>query len=179
MKARTCFVQVWIANDKGEKACYSLRPLPSAELLGDSVAGFFLTKLDCDPAPVYAVLVAFDGAVSCNCPQHNLKAGCKHASALSASAVLPVGLLSVLQSRTKLLNQAEAEVLRVTEAAVEERQLHDHDCDWRSDRIADYEELVDRLNARDAAQREEIERLEADLAARQPKKRGRPRKVAA
>jgi hypothetical protein len=169
---------VWISNDKGEKACYSLRPLPSDEL-GASAAGFFLAKLS-DEAPVYAVRVEVDGAVSCNCPQFKTAGACKHAEALVASSVLPVGLLFVLKSRNRLLNHAEAEILRVTEAAVEERQLHDHDCDWRSDRIADFSELVDRLNARDEAQREEIRQLEADLdEARQPKKRGRPRKVAA
>jgi hypothetical protein len=165
MKARTCFVQVWISNDKGEKACYSLRPVPSEELLGSSVAGFFLTNLSSDQSPVYAVLVAFDGLVSCNCCQFTLHAKCKHAEALVAAAVLPVGVLAVLQERTKLLNRAEAEVLRVAADAMEERQLHDHDSDWRANRIAD-------LN-------EQVERLEAEIEARQPKKRGRPCKVAA
>jgi hypothetical protein len=165
MKARTCFVQVWISNDKGENACYSLRPVPSEELLGSSVAGFFLTNLSSDQTPVYAVLVAFNGTVTCNCCQFTLHARCKHADALVAADVLPVGLIDALRGRTELLNHAEAEVLRLADAANEERQLHDHDCEWRSNRIAD-------LN-------EQLERLEAELEARQPKKRGRPRKVAA
>ena len=161
MKARTCFVQIWIANDKGEKACYSLRTMPSDEL-GESAAGFFLTKLGCDPAPVYAVRVDVEGLVVCNCPEGTKTGKCKHADSLVASAVLPVGLLYVLKSRNRLINHAEAEVLRLADAANEERQLHDHDSQWRADRIADLSELVDRLNAREEAQREQIEQVEAD-----------------
>jgi hypothetical protein len=166
MKARTCSIHVWISNDKGEKACYSLKPLPPDQF-GQAAAAFRLTKLNCDPAPIYAVYVRLEGAVVCTCAQFHMTAKCKHSSALVASGVLPVGLLATLRDRTQLLNHAEAEVLRVTEAAVEERQLHDHDCEWRANRIAD-------LN-------EQIERLEAELEARKPKPRRRraPAKVAA
>ena len=48
MKPRTCNILISICNDKGEHACYSLRPLPPDEL-GEGVAGFYLTKLNCDP----------------------------------------------------------------------------------------------------------------------------------
>lgn len=108
MKPRTCHVHVWISNDKGEKACYSLRPMP-AEELGASAAGFFLTKLTGKDAPVYAVRVEVGGIVSCNCPQHATGGACKHADALVAAGVLPCGLLAVLRDRTKLLDGFEAD----------------------------------------------------------------------
>jgi|SRR5665213_1395729 len=113
MRPRSCFVQMWISNDKGEKACYSLRPLPSDEL-GQSAAGFFLTKLldRSVPSPVYAVRVEVGGMVSCNCPQFGIANQCKHADSLVASGVLPVGLLAVLQSRTKVLDEVEVDAKR-------------------------------------------------------------------
>jgi hypothetical protein len=112
MRPRSCFVQVWISNDKGEKACYSLRPLP-AEELGQSAAGFFLTKITSKDSPVYAVRVEVNGVVSCNCPQYNMTWACKHSDALVASGVLPCNLLSLLRCRTLALDFAEANVQRL------------------------------------------------------------------
>ena len=163
MKPRTCNILISICNDKGEHACYSLRPLPPDEL-GEGVAGFYLTKLNCDPAPVYAVIAQADGSVACNCPQYRFGSGCKHAKALTAAAVLPVGLLAVLRDRTQLLNRAEAEALRLAEAAVEERKVYEQDAESHASRLAD-------LN-------EQIERLEAELEARKPKARRRVAKAA-
>ena len=124
MKPRTCVIHAWIANDKGEKAVYSLRPLPPAEL-AEAAAGFFLTNLSRDPSPVYAVTVEIGGIVCCNCPQHNRAGQCKHGDALLAAGVLPSALLAALRNRTKLLDEAEA-MLKESEdklAAVSERTV--------------------------------------------------------
>jgi hypothetical protein len=153
MRPRSCFVQVWISNDKGEKACYSLRPLP-AEELGQSAAGFFLTKL-ADSSPVYAVRVEVNGVVSCNCPQYNMTWACKHSDALVASGVLPCNLLSLLRLRTKLVDKIEADAKK--QAAT----------------VANLSETVERLTARadclqqmvDEAQ-DEIVRLDKPKARR-------------
>ena len=69
MKPCSCVVHVGIANEKGEEAVYSCRPVPPAEL-AEAAAGFLLVKHS-DPSPVYAVTVGADGAVRCNCPQHS------------------------------------------------------------------------------------------------------------
>ena len=113
MKPRTCTIRVWIANDAGKAACYSLKPL-SRDDLGQSVAGFRLVKISADPAPVYAVRLAVDGQAVCNCPQHNRAGQCKHADALLAAGVLPAPLLGAIQAQSKLLVEAEA-MLKETE----------------------------------------------------------------
>jgi hypothetical protein len=154
MRPRSCFVQVWISNDKGEKACYSLRPLP-AEELGQSAAGFFLTKITSKDSPVYAVRVEVNGVVSCNCPQYNMTWACKHSDALVASGVLPCNLLSLLRLRTKLVDKIEADAKK--QAAT----------------VANLSETVERLTARadclqqmvDEAQ-DEIVRLDKPKASR-------------
>ena len=162
-----------IVNDKGADACYSLRPLPPAEL-GASVAAFRLVKVtDVEVQPVYVVRLSIDGQAACNCPQNHFGGSCKHADALIASGVLPCSLLAKLIDQTRLLDEtaekltdvsaraqkAEAETLHLTEAAAEERRLHDHDCEWRANRIADMNE--------------EIDRLEAEILRHQPKPRRR------
>ena len=70
----------------------------------------------------------------------------------------------MLRDRTQLLNRAEAEALRLAEAAVEERKVYEQDAEWCASRLAD-------LN-------EQIERLEAELEARKPKARRRVAKAA-
>ena len=78
MKPRTCNIFVYITNDQGMTSRYSLRPLP-AEALGAFVAGFRLCNTSKQPSPLYAVCLAADGQVSCDCPAHNFAGRCKHA----------------------------------------------------------------------------------------------------
>ncbi len=176
MKPRTCFVWVWIANDAGKAARYSLRPLPAAEL-AQSVAAFRLANLSQDPSPVYTVRLAVDGQTSCSCPRHARAGACKHADALTAAGVLPAAVvaeIAVLQQRTKLLDAAEAECRRLADCAMEERTAHQHDAQWSAERIADLTETVGNLAERAA-------RLQTEVAARQaaPPKRSRRVKQAA
>ncbi len=186
MKPCSCVVHVWIANDKGEEAVYSCRPVPPAEL-AEAAAGFFLVKHS-DPSPVYAVTVGADGAVRCNCPHPSRTGACKHARALVAAAVLPAGLLAVLRQRSALLDEAEAflkdaeakqaaaeaEAQRLAEAAIEERIIHENDAQWRQEQIEELTGTVALLHERAA-------RLQVEVAARLavPPKRSRRVKDAA
>ena len=119
MKPRTCFVWLWIANDKGEPCRYSVRPLPAAELSPIAVAGFRLVNLSRDPSPEYRVRLLDGGEVACNCPQFDSAGACKHGDALLAAGLLPSALLGLLQERTKLLDLVEANLAAVSARAVQ------------------------------------------------------------
>ncbi len=175
MKPRTCFLWLWIANDAGKTARYSVKPLPAAER-ALSVAAFRLVNLSKFPNPAYTVRLALDGQASCSCPQHQLAAACKHTDALVAAGVLPCALLGLLLERTKQLHASEAEAQRLAEAAIEEQTVHQHDAQWSAERIADLTAAVHNLNERAA-------RLQFEVAAYHaggPKRRraARPAKAA-
>ncbi len=117
MKPRSCRIVIRISNNKSEQNNYCLRPLGPAEL-GQSVAGFRLENLTQPPHAVYAVRLAVDGQVTCNCPQHPFGGECKHADALVAAGLLPSALLGMIQERTKQLDAADAEAMHVAADAV-------------------------------------------------------------
>ena len=117
MKPRSCNITVTISNDAAAVSFYSLRPVAAAEL-GQSAAAFRLVNASRTPSPVYVVRLAVDGQASCNCPAHNRAGRCKHADALLAAGVLPSQLVALLQTRTKLLDEAEA-MLKATEGKLD------------------------------------------------------------
>ena len=131
MKNRTCYVWVFITNDKGETNRYGARPLRGDEL-GQSVAAVRLTNFQKNPSPVYIVRLATDGQTSCDCPQHSRAGACKHADALLAAGLLPSVLVGALQA-------AEAESKRVAMLASEEKTAHELDAEGFAARIADLE----------------------------------------
>ncbi len=145
MKPRTCVVRLWIANDAGQDCRYSLRPVPPVEL-AQSVAAFTVLNLTKDPSPKYTVRLSMDGQAVCDCPQHGIAGECKHADALTAAGILPCGIIAVLQTRTHLLDAAEAllrdvnaklqaaeaDPARVADAAgmTAEKTAHERDADF-------------------------------------------------
>ena len=110
MKPRTCFLWLWIANDAGRAARYSVRPLTPCELSPLALAGFRLVNLSRDPSPEYRVRLLDAGEVACNCRQFDSAGACKHGDALTAAGLLPCALVGLLQQRTKLLDAAEAKL---------------------------------------------------------------------
>ena len=118
MNPRTCDLRIFITNDQGLTSYYRLKPLRGAAL-GQSVAAFKVVNSCKDPSPVYVVRLAIDGQASCNCPQHNFAAKCKHADALLAAGVLPAALVGLLQERTRLLDKAEADLAAVSARALQ------------------------------------------------------------
>ena len=118
MNPRTCDLRIFITNDQGLTSYYRLKPLRRAAL-GQSVAAFKVVNSCKDPSPVYVVRLAIDGQASCNCPQHNFAAKCKHADALLAAGVLPSALLGLLAERTRSLDKAEADLAAVAARAVQ------------------------------------------------------------
>ncbi len=171
MNPRTCNITVTISNDAAAVSFYVLRPVPPAAL-GQSAAAFRLVNLSKRPAPVYVVRLAVDGQASCDCPAHNRAGRCKHADALLAAGLLPSQLVALLQSRTQLLDAAEAESQRLAEAAMMERTVHQHDAEAAADRIAELEGEL-------AAVSERAVRLQQEVAvyhARKPQTRRPPAK---
>ena len=118
MKPRLCSIFVYITNDGGMTSRYSLRPLPPAAL-GEFVAGFRLCNTSKNPMPLYAVCLAADGQVCCDCPEHVFADKCKHCDALAAAGVLPCALVGLLHERTRLLDKAEADLAAVSARAVQ------------------------------------------------------------
>ena len=98
MNPRTCDLHIFITNDQGMTSYYRLKPLRRADL-GQSVAAFRVVNSCKDPSPVYVVRLAIDGQATCDCPQHNMHAQCKHADALVAAGVLPSALVGLLLHR--------------------------------------------------------------------------------
>jgi len=96
-----------ITNDAGLCKRYFLRPLAGADLPTPFVAGFRLVGRSDNPSPVYLVRLSACGAVNCDCPQWQMKETCKHADALTAAGLLPIGFVEQIRSLTGLLNIAE------------------------------------------------------------------------
>ena len=160
MKPRTCFVRVWIATDAGAAYRYSVRSLPAAELSQVAVAGFRLVNLSRDPSPEYRVRLLDGGEAVCNCRQFDSAGACKHADALVAAGLLPSAILGVLRQRTKLLDEAEAELQQ---------------CRRNIDNLL---ETVKNLNERNAQLAERALQMQTALAAGPPARprRSRPAK---
>jgi hypothetical protein len=113
MKPRKCNLRLVI--DNGVNRFYCVRPLAAADLPTPFVAGFHLREMTQPNHPVYLVRLAADGAVNCSCPQWQGGAEkCKHADALVAAGMLPVGLVQLIAERTRLLDQAEAKLAEAT-----------------------------------------------------------------
>lgn len=94
--------------------CYTVRPLPAAQLPNPFVYGFQLTERTQTPHPVYLVRLAADGAINCSCPHWQKGAEtCKHAECLRAAALLPVDLVQLVHSYREMLVAAEAKAERL------------------------------------------------------------------
>ncbi len=165
MKPRTCFLWLWIANDAGQSARYTVKPLSAAER-ALSVAAFRLVNQSVFPNPAYTVRLAVDGQVSCSCPQHSFGLSCKHADALVAAGLLPSQLVGLLSARDKLIDEAtamlqasEAECQRLAELHMSERTVYEHDAKFDQERIDDLTATVANLN-------DQVARLKAEAAAR-------------
>ncbi|HWG41529.1 MAG TPA: hypothetical protein VN688_02000 [Gemmataceae bacterium] len=107
MSNRKCQLFAEITNAAGITKRYFLRPLATPDLPTPFVAGFRLVNRTDNPAPIYLVRLAADGAVNCSCPQWQRSERCKHADALTAAGLLPIAFVENIRSLTGLLNIAE------------------------------------------------------------------------
>jgi hypothetical protein len=164
----TCVVRLTIDTGASRKA-YDVRPM--APVAAPFVCGFRLVNLTDEPRPTYFVRLPLDGKAVCNCRSWQATSSCKHCNALAAAGFFPDQLLLLLQ-------QAQAELQRITDAATTEQMVYQHDSREAQDKIADLEWSLKAVTERACQLQTGLDAVRPSLPSpRSP--RGRRKRVAA